>query len=90
MYTVIPLSKAMRNSRLRCNSLMNSSFCRNSAIRSSSRYCFNFLSCSAPPVVKPGSPAVPAAPEREPDWAVNWLIEETEEEDDDEGWDRLL
>lgn len=90
MYTLIPLSKAMRNSRLRCSSLINSSFCRKRAMRSSSRYCFSFVSCSVAPVVKPGPPIVPSAPEREPDWAVHWLIEETEEEDDDEGWDRLL
>lgn len=82
-YTVVPLSKAMRNSRLRCSSLINSSFCRKRAMRSSSRYCFSFLSCSVAPLVL-------AAPERESEWAVHWLIEETEEEDEDEGWDRLL
>lgn len=79
----------MRNSRLRCSSLMNSSFCRKRAMRSSSRYCFSFLSCSVAPVVRAGPPVVPAAPDREPDWAVQWLVEENKEEDD-EGWDRLL
>ncbi len=59
-------------------------------MRSSSRYCFIFLSCSVAPVVKPGCPVVPAAPDRDPDWAVHWLIEDTEEEEDDEGWERLL
>lgn len=64
---VVPLSRAMRNSRFRCSSLMNSSFCRKSAMRSSSRYCFSFLSCSVAPAGKPGPPAVLAPPGWEPE-----------------------
>lgn len=45
----VPRSSAIRNSRLRCNSFMNSSFCRKSAMRSSSRYCFSLRSCSEAP-----------------------------------------
>lgn len=64
-----PLSNAMRKSRLRCSSLMNSSFCRKRAMRSSSRYCFSFLSCS------------------EAEYCVR---EDSEDDDDEEGCDRLL
>lgn len=69
-------------------------------MRSSSRYCFSFLSCSEPlpplpppPAVRPEPPAEPAAPDREPDGAAaadHWLMEETEDEEEDEGWERLL
>lgn len=90
LWFLIPLSKAMRNSRLRCSSLMNSSFCRNRAMRSSSRYCFSFLSCSVAPAGTVEPPVVPAALDRGPEWAVHWLIKDTEEEEEDEGWDRLL
>lgn len=76
--TAVPLSKAMRNSRFRCSSLMNSSFCRNRAMRSSSRYCFSFLSCSVAPAGKP----VPAASSWEPERVGHWLIEDIEEEDE--------
>lgn len=86
---MIPLSKAMRNSRFRCSSFINSSFWRKRAMRSSSRYCFSFLSCSVPPLVAALPPEAPAAADREPDWPVHWLMEETEEEDE-EGWERLL
>lgn len=86
----IPLSKAMRNSRFRCSSFMNSSFCRNKAMRSSSRYCFSFLSCSVTPAVKHEPLVVCAVPDQEPDWAAHWLTEETEADDDGEGWDELL
>lgn len=86
----LPLSKAMRNSRLRCNSLMNSSFCRKRAMRSSSRYCFSFLSCSVAPVCAAELPAVPTPRDREPDSTFHWFIEDTEEEEEDEGCDRLL
>lgn len=54
-------------------------------MRSSSRYCFSFLSCSVAPAGKPGPPAVPAAPRCEPERLVHWLVEDTEEEEDDEG-----
>lgn len=60
-------------------------------MRSSSRYCFSFLSCSVAPAGKPGPPAVPAAPSWEPERVVHWLMEDTEEEEEEEGgWDRLL
>lgn len=44
-----PLSRARRKSRFLWSSFMNSSFCRKSAIRSSSRYCFHRRSCSREP-----------------------------------------
>ena len=75
----------MRNSRFRCSSLMNSSFCRKRAMRSSSRYCFSFLSCSVAPAGEPCPPAVPAAPGWEPKRVVQRAMEDTEEEEDDEG-----
>lgn len=49
--SLLPLSRARRKSRFLCSSFMNSSFCRKSAIRSSSRYCFHFLSWSNVPWV---------------------------------------
>lgn len=51
-----PLSRASRKSRFLCSSFMNSSFCRKSAIRSSSRYCFHLLSCSSEPWPRGTSP----------------------------------
>lgn len=42
-------------------------------MRSSSRYCFSFLSCSV----------APAAPSWESERLVHWLIEDTEEEEEE-------
>lgn len=70
-----PLSSAMRKSRLRCSSFMNSSFCRKRAMRSSSWYCFSFRSCSVAAATGPVPP--PGVGRR--------LTDESEEEDDDDG-----
>lgn len=86
----VPLSKAMRNSRLRCSSFMNSSFCRKRAMRSSSRYCFSFLSCSVAPAVRPETSLGPEAPGWDPDGAVHCPTDDTEDEEDEDGWDKLL
>lgn len=76
----VPISRAMRKSLLRCSSFKNSWFCRKRAILSSSKYCFNFLSCSDDQTL----------PDRAPLLDESCVRDDREEEEEEEGCDKLL